>query len=1102
MADVPHPQRGSSFLLGLIALAALGIPFHNAGQPAAAAGAQARPAPAEGAPATAASKPEEAPFAQPLRLYHEFFGISAGQPAPQLPPPIPYQPVTLQSGEPKQDEADQLREIARSAREAHYELRFMIALVPDPIDSHLAARFDQMLAAIQLGVDPDYLLDRMWLPWTGKPAETKLYRDVPGALLFRGQPMASRHQPNGSAPADRQRLLMVFLVGETPKQGLHKQAFRTALELADRLLAAASDRSVGILGPAFSGSAESLRIALSNWRLEERDRLDRGPSPRYPPVRFPIITGSATAPGLEAVFRQLGDVTFARTVLSDDIVADKALRFLQGQLGWDLRQIAILTESDTEYGRSLSIRQVHALNSSIDVPLLGGLTALRNAWEEGGAPKTSGESPSSLSSPRLVLDLSLADKSEPVDISPEFSGVTARANELAIPNLLTTLSRGNIRYIGMLFTDSRDELFLARRIREFCPDKVLFTFGNDLLYAHPQYSADMDGMLVLGSYPLAEGPRWRTTPNPRFRPSKRQFTSEGQEGVFHAVRALLRGTTSPLSPDVWLGAVGNGSIWPMATIKPRPGGIVLNPWPGFDDMAGRAQLELCLFALMLGSFGFAMQRTALPPRGLADAPEPRGRRLLILGFAVLAIGAGLLALLELPRWWQEETLFGWYLAATLIVWMLSAWRAARSGSVWAKGVTWCLTVLVAFFALALLTHGLWMPGGPEYFHSRARKLSSGLSPMVSLAWLGAAVLLLTLRELQRYRLIVMQGFDWPLEDFPGPTFPSCRRLAARVEKILAVSVPRGDLWFVFVPLLVLTFTYLWHVVQPICETIEYGRIFLLLVAGTLVWSTVAFYRFVQAWRALVRLLLRIEHTPVHQAFTDVAKVVCWSPMKSFDWKMPTVQMPILSVEQLHSIETVIGHLQGADTACRALQNVLDKDATESRSEPRRQPTNLEILARAALKSAFRDLYRELAGHSDDKQVIELFAVGAVAYIRYVFAQMSNCLTAAMGSGLLILAAVRTYAFEPKRFVSAGIFGALLAAAVMTVWAFIQMDRNASLSAISGTTGGEVQVDRHLVSNILTYGVIPVAGIVITQFPSVGQYLVGWINPLLHVVGSG
>src|SRR5262245_61588235 len=47
-----------------------------------------------------------------------------------------------------------------------YSVRFLIATVPDPLDSHLAYMFDRAVDAIQKGAqESGYALDRLFFPW-------------------------------------------------------------------------------------------------------------------------------------------------------------------------------------------------------------------------------------------------------------------------------------------------------------------------------------------------------------------------------------------------------------------------------------------------------------------------------------------------------------------------------------------------------------------------------------------------------------------------------------------------------------------------------------------------------------------------------------------------------------------------------------------------------------------------------------------------------------------------------------------------------------------------------------------------------------------------
>ncbi len=114
----------------------------------------------------------------------------------------------------------------------NYTVEFLIATVPDPIDTPYGYAFDQAVDAIQRAVEKKNgcILDRAWLPWEvdkKRRADDKggpmNYREsYPGVLLFRHEKQFDQ-KINGSG------LYVVFLIGETPTGGLHKRAFTRAL---------------------------------------------------------------------------------------------------------------------------------------------------------------------------------------------------------------------------------------------------------------------------------------------------------------------------------------------------------------------------------------------------------------------------------------------------------------------------------------------------------------------------------------------------------------------------------------------------------------------------------------------------------------------------------------------------------------------------------------------------------------------------------------------------------------------------------------------------------------------------------------------------------
>jgi hypothetical protein len=1042
-------------------------------------------------------------WCDPVRLLREFFGLRA---------------------EPEKTRADSLKEVLVAASADDYDLRFMVALVPAPPDP----RLDQALDAIQKGFAqseasrsipprPDYLVDRVWLPWTNADAaQARSAQRSPGLMLFRG--------------SDPRSLALVFLVVETAKTGIQKGAFKGSLDLIADLQEAAIEPEVSILGPSFSGSVESLRLALQAWRKNRGDR---------PGLKLKAASGSATANDLDELFGDM-DVSFCRTVLPDRVLHDEAFAFLSGEMGWDLRRVALLTESDTAYGQKFITTEKDEQNRRgagpahqgiVLIPFPSHISDLRNAVEveeKAQAQKPAVENP--LQSDHPVLDLDLSGREPTADLVPTFSPLTTYSNDLMLSNLLGTIAREGIRYVGIVATDVKDKLFLAEEVRRLAPDVVLFTFDNNLLYAYPQYAQTTDGMLVFSSSPLfTQGAPWLpASPEDRWGTTRRQFSGEFQQGVFEAVRYLLGARPVP-EPHAWIAAVGNGALWPIARLADRasstsglcsaslPSGVSENGGAGVGSgFAGKDDLEILLVAVILYLLAIGLNRAALlerVPEAPVD-PVPGNRRLLVAGALLLAAAAGfVLAIGGIPLWAGVFTpspkvaliSAQWaYLVALTVAYALLVRNAARAahgeairpvvGAAWAVG---------GALALALIVRGIWellVPGTQiQFFHLRARALASGLSPLVSLSAVGGAVYFWLRSELLRRRLMVRLATDCPLEALADPALAGSLPILESFHDLLARTFPRGLRAWVL-PLVAFgpPVYLLWWTVQPIGEPKGYGRLFVFFLAAALALSALSFYRFVRLWQGLRRLLHRLDDASpaVAQSFEEISKELDWRPIKSFGWQMPPFRTLVLSAHKLRQLVdagrlTVDLYPDSVEAPLKAM------------FEAERDGGSVgEIESRNALGRIFAKACLALRAQADQPDVRQFLALRVTAYLRYIFAHMRNCLIGALTSWLLALVGVTAYVFEPKHFVSLAGWLALALAVVVIVWIFLQMDRNPTLSRIGGTTPGQVTFDRVFLTKLLTYIGIPLLGLIATQFPQVGRMLGQVVGQVLRIGGGG
>ena len=498
---------------------------------------------------------------------------------------------------------EEVNPTGKSANE-RCSIEFLIATVPDPVNSRLPNFFDSFAESIESAAGAaGYTLDRFALPWKvegdssqkNPPLWRQILSDsVPGLILFR----------NLSNPKD-QKLMLVFLVGETPTTGIHKQAMFSALEqmaqfypwdphhsdlppMFPEVTRSGLTDTFRILGPSFSGSAVSLRIALESWLAS------RGNSSN---LRFQIISGTATAIDASRLSQVgHGQVSFEATVPPDDETLQAFACYIHSYGDY---QIAILSEENTLYGQSFARQYTTAENGtplrvscwkgtpwlqpilSLRFPLH--ISRLREASVQQATTQQQTASEAGSNQPALT-PLTQPGSTEPREVLPAFSDLTVRSAELTLSNLLSTIARERYGYVGIVATDVRDATFLAREVRQHCPATVLFAFNSDLLYAYPDVNDVTRGMLVFTPYPLFNLEQLWTYPY-RGGEARLQFSSQPAEGVYNATLALLQRddllvdyggplprpatTAQPAThkPSFWVTAIGNGETLPVSLLR-------------------------------------------------------------------------------------------------------------------------------------------------------------------------------------------------------------------------------------------------------------------------------------------------------------------------------------------------------------------------------------------------------------------------------------------------------------------------------------------------------------------------------------------------------
>lgn len=502
-----------------------------------------------------------------LPLLAAALGIPLLKSESRPPPAPPRENRESQSGE-LSPALEPCADRARAANGRGYEVRYLIATIPDPADSLYPRLFDLHTAAVKRAMERlDYVEDGSCLPWQqgGGAAEkaadgTPLHRAEPGALLFR------RDNPTGEGI-----LTIVLLVGESPPWGVHSQALARALDYACLGRGWPAAGSPALLGPTFSASTASLGVAIRDWFAGggERQSCFSGD--------LRILSGTATGtrnretlenvlpPELKWSYRSLATP-------NDELQSCMLERFLRGRLGIDWREsrvgdrpsVALLAESSV-YGRDFGA-------GLLVLPFPMHISNLRTAYEAQKAQAGGAAPAGGTDGQGRFLGLRADELPEARDAGRAFDVIgTTRSQELELAHILAVISRDRIQAVGIIATNIRDTLFLADALRRYAPDVRLFTFEADLLLAHPDYGAATRGMIVASSNPLLD-PDPVTFRNGGASSGSRymlQFANDTSQGVYEATKLLLQEAgTGELPPqEVWLSVVGNARLTPIERVE-------------------------------------------------------------------------------------------------------------------------------------------------------------------------------------------------------------------------------------------------------------------------------------------------------------------------------------------------------------------------------------------------------------------------------------------------------------------------------------------------------------------------------------------------------
>ena len=692
-----------------------------------------------------------------------------------------------------------------------------------------------------------------------------------------------------SAPGGKRRLeqLKLVLVPETQQGGVDSASLGVALE-----------ENVGggpayILGPVLSGSAWSLARALN----------DAGTT------HVQIISGSASASNLPEIFERVRTpdgapkVSFRATVHSAGALArgvrDVLCEFCgatsfkpcdsnPGDAGagvggsgderhHDGYELALLVENSTFYGQRFlqdASKELHALVLPFPAGLADRLG--ENAFED--------------------------DAGVPPSLEPHRGELNVRETRAAVDELLRTLAFEDIRVVGVLATDARDRVVLARKIRRLIPGVRVVLFESDILYSQVP-EEEMRGTMVASTYPLfAENQGWTSSGGPGSR--RQTVVSDPAQGAYNATLLLLndmRGggarteppegllefrppgfaTTQPSNgPPVWISVLGARGSWPLvALFKPDDRFLDRRTQPELSSRLIKrapAPFRGVVLLTVLGAAGLALWlvlvRYSKDDTGLG--PDLKYRRfgwtnlvwLSILGATSLILvlqGFILHPPTKVPLTTGVDTPLS-IAALALAVFLPTA--IARMCVPEPRPHSWvaCAFLLSCLFLAAFISmiHGFWTtpPELLALFVVRATHIESGLSPVPPLLLLYVALLvslfsLLSIRRLDpSFSLVVVKG--------RALRSPASKAAGSKDREAKPRHLLRGwELHIVLAAVFAAWAWYLWTQFRPMLEIEPIGLIFRVVYALaplTLSWSFVVVLQTSASLRRALDRIARLD----------------------------------------------------------------------------------------------------------------------------------------------------------------------------------------------------------------------------------------------------
>lgn len=1019
-----------------------------------------------------------------------------------------------------------------------YAQKFLVVMLPDPLDSNLTREFDLLVDALRKAFEyHGFVMDRFSLPWappgvdaskaSGLPNvaagdSSRNIQNEPGIVLFRKD-------------GEEREVYAVLLVGENPTWGVQKGALLTALDVASSEMDAPHDPTIRLIGPVYSGSALSLGLTLREW-------LSSPCSPRDADIR--ITSGTATRELNREIIEELAGQSGRQVHYSTVATGDKIKRDVLYHHLWDRFQIsrgdiALLVESSAFGSTYQNSNGSSSEETELILPFPMHISQTRTErvrWE--AAQKMNGGA-NAAQLPRKFSELDISGASSSLTALRPFAPLlTARTAEMTLSRIVSAVSLHQKKAVGIIATDIRDQLFLAKVARQHFPDVLLFSFEGDALLAHPDYSAACRGMILASSNDFIEDGRDGTEGNaagPFI-----LFPNDRAHGLFRAVRTSFEPSIPIAEPvDVWIHAVGRGDLWPIATTRPNTSlpihateprkPALQNEHAWFVVMLAAAALLLIYAVASLGQCRtfvvswfdkkFRERDKESPKLATKDflMPVVFGALCLVLSTPYLLTprvvdgtdaafssariaGSGWdwLGGSWLPWSWPGQFWPKWielsdldsvtglmlFLPGGLLSIILASfllyvgdslarqWNAFASQSPRSKawrisGVTLLvLGLLIGIYlaTLPLVLSGFWflhLKSFGEMFLLRASTVLGGVSPIVSLAFLAVIPLVgsfaLRYRRLRRAEM----GDDY------------CKAKDSEDGKL---SHPED----VFHTLL--GFGYL--------RNDKAWKLFVFIIVILAPWFNASSLDLEkQNWSDFIFVLRGFEKPPLDEIasilfiFGVVYLFRCWIGVL---WGWSKLR------QWLRHVYSTVRTSREANELCKKAGD--EHETSPIWADPEHcdsaviEEWNAQM---ASIKSASEPL------DETNRDLLEKICRNTAIISRTALNLLRRDLVYATITGLLLLAALVAYPYQPNRFLVSWITALVGLVALSSVVIISMMDRDPVLSRLFTPSPDKLNWTGGLAGGFMSFAIVPLFAVAVSQYPGLQDLLVSWLSPVLR-----